>query len=199
MAEPLKSPALGKGTCARVFLPADKAMKDAASVGTQERWPVCSSSALLPFCPARCLRYSSIEPQRICTLLASFLLLDRSTMRILIVDDENTFCQLLTELLEDKGHEVEWTSHGLDGYKMSQRKYYDLFIFDVRMPVVLGTELAEGLKEQSPGTKIILVSAFPDEPLRSAARSLGIPLLSKPFTTETFLDLVERTGAVKSQ
>jgi len=120
-------------------------------------------------------------------------------MRILIVDDDKTFCQLLTELLEDKGHEVEWTSHGLEGYKMSQRKYYDLFIFDVRMPVVLGTELAEGLKEQSPGTKIILVSAFADEPLRSAARSLGIPLLSKPFTTETFLDLVERTGAVKSQ
>jgi len=120
-------------------------------------------------------------------------------MRILIVDDDKTFCQLLTELLEDKGHEVEWTSHGFDGYKMSQRKYYDLFIFDVRMPVVLGTELAEGLKEQSPGTKIILVSAFADAPLRSAARSLGIPLLSKPFTTETFLDLVERTGAVKSQ
>jgi len=50
-------------------------------------------------------------------------------MRILIVDDDKTFCQLLTELLEDKGHEVEWTSHGLQGYKMSQRKYYDLFIF----------------------------------------------------------------------
>jgi DNA-binding response OmpR family regulator len=119
-------------------------------------------------------------------------------MRILIVDDDKTFCQLLAELLEDKGHEVEWTSRGLEGYKMSQRKYYDLFIFDVRMPILLGTELAAGLKEQSPGTKIILISAFADESLRNAARSLGIPLLSKPFTTETFLDLVERTGAVKS-
>jgi two-component system cell cycle sensor histidine kinase/response regulator CckA len=76
---------------------------------------------------------------------------------------------------------------------MSQRKYYDLFIFDVCMPVVMGTELAEGLKEQSPGTKIILISAFADEVLRNAAGNLGIPLLSKPFTTETFLDLVEKT------
>jgi DNA-binding response OmpR family regulator len=92
-----------------------------------------------------------------------------------------------------KGHKVDWTCHGLEGYRMSQRKYYDLFIFDVCMPVVMGTELAEGLKEQSPGTKIILISAFADEVLRNAAGNLGIPLLSKPFTTETFLDLVEKT------
>jgi DNA-binding response OmpR family regulator len=114
-------------------------------------------------------------------------------MRTLIVDDDKTFCQFLAELLEDKGHKVDWTCHGLEGYKMSQRKYYDLFIFDVRMPVVMGTELAEGLKEQSPGTKIILISAFADEGLRNAAGNLGIPLLSKPFTTETLLDLVEKT------
>jgi hypothetical protein len=54
-------------------------------------------------------------------------------------------------------------------------------------------ELAEGLKEQSPGTKIILISAFADEVLRNVAGNLGIPLLSKPFTTETFLDLVAKT------
>ena len=39
-------------------------------------------------------------------------------------------------------------------------RHYDLFIFDVRMSPLLGTELAEELKQESPGTNIIL--AFED-------------------------------------
>ena len=62
------------------------------------------------------------------------------------------------------------------------------------MSPLLGTELAEGLKQQSPGTNVILISAFADELLRSTAQSLGVPLLSKPFSTEKFLDLVEKTA-----
>lgn len=113
-------------------------------------------------------------------------------MRILIVDDDKTFCQFLAEVLEKKGHEVDWTNYALKGYKMSQVKFYDLFVFDVRMPLVFGTELARGLQEEFPATKIILISAFADSALRNTAKTLGVPLLSKPFTTETFLALVEK-------
>ncbi|HMA80815.1 MAG TPA: response regulator [Candidatus Binatia bacterium] len=116
-------------------------------------------------------------------------------MRILIVDDDKTFCQFLVEVLEAHGHDVDWTSHALRAFKLSQRSYYDLFVFDVRMPVILGTELAEGLKEQCPGAKIILISAFADKSLNKAANKLGTPLLSKPFTTEELLDLVAKTTA----
>lgn len=114
-------------------------------------------------------------------------------MKILVVDDDKTFCQFLSEILEKKGHDVDSTSHGVEGYKMSQRKFYDLFIFDVRMPLLTGTELAEGLRQQSPATKIILISAFADEALQHTANSIGVPLLSKPFATEKFLDLVMKT------
>jgi DNA-binding NtrC family response regulator len=129
--------------------------------------------------------------------LASFLprLINRSsTMKILIVDDDKTLCQLLTEVLENKGHNVESTNRGIEGYKMAERKFYDLFIFDVRMPFLMGTELAAGLKEQSPATKIILISAFADETIQNTAKRIGVPLLSKPFTTERFLELVTKTA-----
>ncbi len=115
-------------------------------------------------------------------------------MRILIVDDDKTFCQLLAEVLQQQGHQVDWTTHSLHGYKLSQSRYYDLFVFDVRMSPRLGTELAAGLIHQDPGIKIILISAFADETLRHTAQSLGVPLLSKPFTTDTFLDLVAKTA-----
>ena len=78
---------------------------------------------------------------------------------------------------------------------MFQRKFYDLFVFDVRMPCVLGTELAAGLKEQSPAAKIILISAFADDALQITARRIGVPILSKPFTAEQFLELVTNAAS----
>lgn len=114
-------------------------------------------------------------------------------MRILITDDDRVSCQLLTEVLEAKGHDVEWTTDALEGYRKSTNEHFDLFIFDVRMPLILGTEIAEALREQQPATKIILISAFADELLRNFAAIRGLPLLSKPFSTDDFLQVVSRT------
>jgi len=113
-------------------------------------------------------------------------------MRILVVDDDKVFCQLLVELLESRGYEVDWTSRALKAFKMSQRNYYELFVIDARMPIIPGTQLAEELKEQFPGAKIILISAFADKSLKNQATELGIPLLCKPFVNEAFLDLVAK-------
>jgi len=38
-------------------------------------------------------------------------------MRLLIVDDDKTFCQLLAEVLMEKGHDVDWTTYSLEDYK----------------------------------------------------------------------------------
>ena len=111
----------------------------------------------------------------------------------MITDDDRVSCQLLTEVLEGKGHKVEWTTDALEGYRKSVSERFDLFIFDVRMPLILGTELAEALREQQPATKIILISAFADEFLRAFAAKRDLPLLSKPFSTEELLHLVSKT------
>jgi two-component system response regulator (stage 0 sporulation protein F) len=114
-------------------------------------------------------------------------------VRILVIDDNETFCRLLTEILESEGMEVAWTTDGLAGYDMSTRSRYDLFIIDVRMPLVVGTELAEVLKKENPSTKIILVSAFADAVLQKVSRNLGVTLLSKPFNASRLLEVVETT------
>lgn len=120
-------------------------------------------------------------------------------MRVLIVDDDETFCQLLAEVLENKGMQVVWTTDGLSGYEKSLYESYDLFILDERMPLVLGTELIEDLKRDNPQAKIILISAFADEALQKRTQSLGVPLLSKPFAAERLLETVARAlgGSIK--
>ena len=112
-------------------------------------------------------------------------------MRVLIVDDDETFCQLLAEVLEGKGIKVVWTTDGLEGYEMSLYEPYDLFILDQRMPLIFGTELVQELKKDNPEAKIILISAFADEALLNKSQSLGVPVLSKPFSAKRLLQLVE--------
>ena len=108
-------------------------------------------------------------------------------MNVLVVDDDEAFCQLLVEILQSNDMEVEWTSDGLTAYDKALQQPYDLFILDVRMPLVLGIELAQGLKKERPDAKIILVSSFADDALRQTAAHLGVPLLSKPFTPAILL------------
>ena len=113
--------------------------------------------------------------------------------QILIVDDDETFCRCLAELLEYKSIEVTWTTDGLKGYDSACRQAYDLYIFDVRMPLVSGIELSEGVKEIHHDAKIILISAFADNRLRQTADTLGVTVLSKPFNANRLLELVETT------
>jgi CheY-like chemotaxis protein len=112
-------------------------------------------------------------------------------VRVLVVDDDETFCQLLAEVLEGRGINVVWTTDGLEGYEMSLYETYDLFILDQRMPLILGTELVEELKKDNPRAKIILTSAFADEALQNRSQNLGVPLLSKPFSATRLLQVVE--------
>ena len=94
-------------------------------------------------------------------------------MRVLIVDDDETFCQLLAEVLQNKGMQVVWTTDGLEGYDMSTQQVYDIFIVDVRMPLILGTELAEALKRTIPMQRS---SWFPPSPIGPCSGSPNVSM-----------------------
>lgn len=117
----------------------------------------------------------------------------QNEVQVLIVDDDQIFCQLLAEMLGGKGYKVQCTTDCLAGYEMALCRPYDVFIVDVRMPLLLGTEFAEGLKKERPAAKIILISAFADDALVERAQRLGVSLLSKPFSTDRLLELIAKT------
>ena len=102
-------------------------------------------------------------------------------MRILIIDDDHTFCRYLGEVLSSLGHDVESVSDGLVGYERCLRNVYDVVVCDVRMPLILGTELVAELQRDRPSLDVILISAFADEQLAAQAAQIGARLLSKPF------------------
>ena len=116
-------------------------------------------------------------------------------MRILVVDDDEIFCRLLVEFLEQVGIEATSRTDGLEAFELLNREAYDLCIIDVRMPLILGSELAEAIQEAHPQIKIILASAFPDRALQEYASRKGILLLAKPFTRLQLFDTVKSVAA----
>ena len=112
-------------------------------------------------------------------------------MRVLIVDDDEVFCRFLVEVLEDVGIDAFSINDGVKAYESINQERYDLGIVDVRMPLILGTELAEGLQALQPQLKIILASAFADRALQEYAKRRGVLLLSKPFTKSQLFDAVK--------
>jgi len=115
-----------------------------------------------------------------------------SEARVLIIDDDETFCEFLAETLDGVGIDTVWTTDGVDGYEKSVSDTFDAIVLDVHMPRVLGTELAKDIKQKKPRAKIILISTFADERLRQIASQLDVALLSKPFSANHLLEMIDK-------
>ena len=71
--------------------------------------------------------------------------------RILVVDDEPDVAELIAEILESVGHDVEIADGGLAGLEALGRRDYDLIISDLRMPDLDGRGLWERAEVVKPG------------------------------------------------
>ena len=77
--------------------------------------------------------------------------------RILIVDDEEKICSLLTELLQSQ-YAVTSTSDGDAALEKLESGHYDLMITDIVMPNKNGLEVIADVKNKYPELKIIAIS-----------------------------------------
>jgi CheY-like chemotaxis protein len=107
--------------------------------------------------------------------------------RILITDDDAISCHLFAKVLQGEGYQVDWVQSGEEALTRLGEQAYDSLLIDVRLPGILGTEFAEGIKKENPDAKILSISAFADNALRKTADRLGVTLLSKPFTPARLL------------
>jgi DNA-binding response OmpR family regulator len=113
-------------------------------------------------------------------------------MHALIVDDDEPSCQLLEKILKRGGLTADWTTNSQVGLTWSVTRSYDLFLLDVQMPELTGTDIAAVIKQHQPMAKIILISAFPSDMYQQIAQTLEVPLLPKPFSPGNLLALTSQ-------
>ena len=112
---------------------------------------------------------------------------------ILLVDDEPTIRLSIGDALRNAGYEVSAADDGDEALKLLAKKTFDVVVSDIRMPGVDGLTLFRKVREQSPGTEVILMTAHASvvdavTALKEGARDY----LLKPFDDDELLVRVQR-------
>jgi len=82
--------------------------------------------------------------------------------RIVAVDDEKEFIEMLKEYFSLRGYEIDVASKAVDGIKLINDKKPDVVILDLKMPGISGDEVLKLVKSKKPDTKIIFITAYDD-------------------------------------
>lgn len=93
--------------------------------------------------------------------------------RLLIVDDEESLCQLLEIAFRRDGHDVETAVRGEIARQKIEARIYDVIVSDIRMPDVTGIELLEFARSTRSSAHFILITAVPTVSTAIDALNLG--------------------------
>jgi DNA-binding NtrC family response regulator len=111
------------------------------------------------------------------------------TRMVLIVDDEPSMRTALSETVRRLGYQVRGAIDGVDAIEQIERIKPWLVVTDLKMPRLTGLELVKAIKQKSPQTFIVLMTAFGTVETAVEAMKYGAnDYLLKPFST----DLLER-------
>jgi len=113
---------------------------------------------------------------------------------ILVVDDDLDMREFLEILLTGEGYEVTSAKEGKQAISLVKKNSYDLIITDLKMPKIDGIEFIKHVKEITPETLVILITAYASPETAVAAMEEGaIDYVEKNFDVEEFKSLIRDT------
>jgi DNA-binding NtrC family response regulator len=118
-------------------------------------------------------------------------------MRLLIVEDKDSFRRLLVRALEGSAWEVTAVGNPAEAFEMLRHDSFEAMVTDLRLPEFSGLELLKRAKRLQPGLRVVLMSAF-GEPrdIVEAMRHGADDFLGKPFDLDLFHEVLERLGSL---
>ncbi len=115
-------------------------------------------------------------------------------MRILVVDDDQKFCNIVKRGLEENAYAVDSVHDGDDGEYYAENTPYDLIILDIMMPQKSGIEVCRNLRAKKINTPILMLTAKDTVDDRVKGLDTGADdYLVKPFA---FTELLARVRAL---
>ncbi len=113
----------------------------------------------------------------------------RGKGRILIVDDEEIVCDILSHMLEELGYTVAGKckdgGEALRFYK-EHMELVDLIILDMNMPVMNGFDCFAALRELNPNAKVIVATGYSIQSKTQKILTCGVAgFLQKPFKLDS--------------
>lgn len=119
-------------------------------------------------------------------------------MKIFLAEDERILRVSLADELREAGHHVFEFAEASGVLQKITEESPDLLITDIRMPGMDGLELLDKVKQRSPETVVVVMTAFASLDTAIKALKLGAyDYLAKPFRNEEILHLTERVAELR--
>src|SRR5499426_3204313 len=117
--------------------------------------------------------------------------------RVLAVDDQRYFRELIAGLLLEEGYATETAASGEEALRILERSDFDVVLTDLVMPGMDGSELLRRVKQRNPDQDVVVVTGVVDVATAVEAMKLGASdYLLKPFDRRalavTLEDLLQR-------
>lgn len=123
--------------------------------------------------------------------------------QILIVDDDEEFCEEMLEILKDEGYCVSLVFDGLKAGKQLKENKYDLILLDMKIPGISGLEVLKSIREKKITTKVMVITGgfigrnLPKNHLGNIKKEdesilkLADDIVTKPFDIKLILDKIK--------
>ena len=120
--------------------------------------------------------------------------------RILIVEDDDNIRETIKNILEQTGYETDVAKTGQEAEEKTRTKFYNLALFDIKLPDIEGTKLLAKVHDTTPKMIKIMVTGYPSLENAMEALNLGADAyVTKPVKPAKLLALIEEKLEQQSQ
>ncbi|WP_019153180.1 sigma-54-dependent transcriptional regulator [Robertmurraya massiliosenegalensis] len=115
--------------------------------------------------------------------------------KLLVVDDEKDLLELLVKRLTRKGYEVHSAKSAENALPLLKKFYFDIAIFDIRLPEMDGITLLKETKQIQPDIEIIVLTGHGTiETAIEAMKQGAFDYVTKPYNLKELEIIIEKAG-----
>ncbi len=119
--------------------------------------------------------------------------------KILVIDDDASLRRVLEYNLQEEGYDVAAAATGEEGLRRFAEHCPDLVITDMKMPGMDGLQVFKAIRERSPDTLVIIITAFGEVGTAVEVMKLGAyDYITKPFNRDELKLTVKKALELKS-
>lgn len=112
---------------------------------------------------------------------------------VLIIDDDPYIINLLEKYFQRDGYKVITSFKGKPALKLLHKELVDVVLCDIRLPDISGTELLPYIRQISPDTAVVMMTAYAE--IKAAVESIkagAFDYVTKPIYPEEISNIIER-------
>jgi DNA-binding NtrC family response regulator len=116
---------------------------------------------------------------------------EKTGPRVLLVDDEEKFLEVLSQRLETRGVDAETSTSGEEALVKIKNRNFDAIVLDVMMPGLGGIETLKRIKKENPELQIIMLTGKGTvDKAVEAMKEGAIEFLEKPADINTLMSKI---------